>query len=68
MSEAILLRVEGMSCSGCVKSVERAAKSVDPNAEISVDLASGEVRIENAATQATRFAEVIAKAGYDVAI
>ena len=39
-------RVEGMSCGGCVSSVEKAVKAVAGDASVSVDLESGLVTIE----------------------
>ena len=39
-------RVEGMSCGGCVSSVEKAVKAVVGDAAVSVDLASGIVTID----------------------
>ena len=39
----VLLDVKGMTCQGCVNSVTRIVKRKDPDAQVSVDLASGRV-------------------------
>jgi copper chaperone len=59
------LKVAGMTCGGCVKSVERAVAAAAPGAKVSVDLKSGEVAIDGpAAKQAV--VSAIEDAGYDV--
>ena len=67
MSDTILIKVEGMTCAGCARSVERAVKSVDAAAHVSVDLAAGEVRIDGATASSVSITSVIEKAGYDIA-
>ncbi len=59
------LQVEGMSCSGCVRSVTKSVQAIDGNARVDVDLASKKVRVE---TQASLDAvkSAIRDAGYDV--
>ena len=39
-------QVENMTCSHCAQTVERAVKSVDAGAKVSVDLASKAVKVE----------------------
>ena len=59
------LKVAGMTCGGCVKSVERAVAAAAPGAKVKVDLKSGEVAIDGtAAKQAV--VSAIEDAGYDV--
>lgn len=41
-----IFKVVGMSCGGCVSSVEQAIKSVAPNAEVEVMLDAGLVKVE----------------------
>jgi len=41
-----IFRVVGMSCGGCVSSVEQAIKAVAPEAEIEVMLDAGLVKVE----------------------
>lgn len=38
-----ILNVSGMTCGGCVKSVEKAVAKVAPDVAITVDLAAGKV-------------------------
>ena len=38
-------QVQGMSCGHCANAVTQAVKSVDPAAEVKVDLASGRVDV-----------------------
>jgi len=39
-------KVEGMSCGGCVSSVEQAIKSAAPDVNVGVELESGLVTVE----------------------
>ncbi len=59
------LIVEGMTCGGCVRSVETALKKMDPEAPVAIDLDSGRVefggKIDPAAAR-----EAIEAAGFDV--
>lgn len=57
------LRVEGMTCGGCAKSVTKAIQSIDPGAKIETDPAARTVKVETTATQAA-VCEVLAEAGY----
>ena len=50
-------KVEGMTCAHCVRAVERAVGSVDPGADVVVDLAAGTVCTSSAAP-----AEILARA------
>jgi copper chaperone len=59
------LKVSGMTCGGCAKSVERAVAAVAPGATISVDLKSGEVAVDGAAAKQA-VVSAIEEAGYDV--
>jgi copper chaperone len=59
------LKVAGMTCGGCVKSVERAVTAAAPGAKVTVDLASGEVTIDGAASRQA-VVTAIEDAGYDV--
>ncbi len=59
------LKVAGMTCGGCVKSVERAVTAAAPGARVTVDLESGEVAIDGAAAKQA-VVSAIEDAGYDV--
>jgi copper chaperone len=66
MSEAIVLKVDGMGCQSCVSAVQKAVALVTPSASVSVDLTAGEVRIENAEATVSAIKGAIEGAGYDV--
>ncbi|MCC7425616.1 MAG: heavy-metal-associated domain-containing protein [Alphaproteobacteria bacterium] len=60
-----VLKVEGMTCEGCARSVKKAAERAAPGSTASVDLAKGEVAVAGAADLAA-VAAAIRKAGYKV--
>ena len=51
------LNVKGMTCGHCERTVTEAIQSVDPDAQIKIDRASGQVEV-----QTTESIEAIAKA------
>src|SRR5688572_12000745 len=59
-------QVQGMSCGHCVGAVTQAVKSVDPQAEVKVDLASGKVEVQSQQDKAA-IARAIEDEGYKVA-
>jgi copper chaperone len=59
-------QVEGMSCGHCVSAVTQAVKSVDPGAEVKVDLGSGQVEVQSESDRA-ELAQAIQEEGYTVA-
>ena len=59
-------QVQGMSCGHCVGAVTQAVKSVDPQAEVKVDLASGKVEVRSQQDPAA-IAKAIEEEGYKVA-
>jgi len=59
------LRVDGMTCTGCANSVQKAVQRLDGNAGVEVDLISKTVRVTSSATlEAVKSA--IDDAGYTV--
>jgi copper chaperone len=56
--------VEGMSCGGCVTSVTNAIKAHAEGAEISVDLETGKVSVENGPDEAV-VGTAVEDAGFD---
>lgn len=56
-------KVNDMTCSHCVASVEKAVKGVDQAARVNIDLGTRAVRIDSA-KPATAFAKAIEDAGY----
>jgi copper chaperone len=67
--QTITLKVEGMSCGGCVASVTRVLKAVPGVAEVKVQLVPGtaEVNYDPARTGAPALKAAIEDAGYAVA-
>ena len=65
MSEAkpVVLNVTGMTCQGCVNSVTRIVKRLDPAAEVVIDLPTGRLEARTGAS-CQALAQAIAAAGY----
>ncbi|MBU6292124.1 MAG: heavy-metal-associated domain-containing protein [Burkholderiales bacterium] len=59
------LKVDGMTCGGCVSSVKRALQALDANASIDVDLQSKTVKIDTA-VELHAVKAAVEDAGYDV--
>lgn len=66
MSEAQIIKVEGMGCQSCVAAVTKAVQGVAPAAGVVVDLGAGEVRVSNATLPLSALKAAIEAAGYDV--
>ena len=58
-------QVQGMTCGHCVKAVTEAVKTLDPKAEVQVDLASGKVQVQSEQDRAA-IAGAIEEEGYKV--
>ncbi|PBB89595.1 heavy metal transporter [Mesorhizobium sp. WSM3864] len=58
------LKVPDMSCGHCASTIEKAVRSVDPAAHVTVDLGSSTVAVETEADE-TAIRDVIKTAGYD---
>ncbi len=58
--------VTGMTCSHCERAVNQAIRSVDPQAQIKIDLPSGKVEVQSAQPR-EMLAQAIAGEGYGVA-
>lgn len=64
---AITLKIEGMHCGGCVRSVEKAAAGVEGVSNVKVDLAKGELIAElDRPERADHLAAAIEETGFDV--
>ncbi|MCB1168711.1 MAG: heavy-metal-associated domain-containing protein [Leptospiraceae bacterium] len=62
------IKVEGMSCQHCVRSVTEAVQSVAASASVDVDLDSGLVKIDNADdAQKGAIEGAIEEQGYEIA-
>lgn len=59
-------QVQGMTCGHCVGAVTNAVKSVDPRAEVKIDLATGKVEVQSQQDHAS-IAKAIEEEGYKVA-
>jgi copper chaperone len=57
--------VQGMSCGHCERAVTQAVKTVDPAAEVRVDLGSGKVQVQTTQPREA-IARAIAEEGYPV--
>ena len=60
----VQLAVKGMTCQGCVNSVTKIVRRMDPNADVTIDLASGRLEAKTIASAGV-LAEAISKAGYE---
>lgn len=61
------LRVEDMTCGGCVKGVTKAVQKVDPGATVSADLDARTVEVATGASREA-IATAIGNAGFTVAV
>ncbi len=57
------LRIEGMTCGGCAKSVTTAINSVDPGAKVEASPAARTVNVETSASK-DQILKVLDLAGY----
>ncbi|BCL75027.1 hypothetical protein JHS3_07630 [Jeongeupia sp. HS-3] len=66
--EHIEIRIDGMSCGGCVASVTRAVQAVEGVKTVSVSLAPpvAQVDFDAADTDAAEIERAIEDAGYDI--
>ncbi|SNS74057.1 heavy-metal-associated domain-containing protein [Pseudomonas segetis] len=58
-----LFKVDGMRCGHCIKAITDVIKTADAQAQVEVDLASAEVRVDSI-LDATQLGALISKAGY----
>ena len=67
--ENVTLKVDGMTCGGCVASVERVLKAVPGVVAVKVQLSPGlaEVNFDPARTQVAALKTAVEAAGYDIA-
>lgn len=60
-----IFNVQGMTCGHCVRAVTNAIKADDPAADVQVDLAKGEVRVQSVLA-AEKVIGLIEQEGYGV--
>ena len=53
-----IFKVDGMTCGHCERAVQQALQGVDAQAQVSINRASGEVRITSQANAATLMAAI----------
>ncbi|ROZ66202.1 heavy-metal-associated domain-containing protein [Ramlibacter sp. WS9] len=61
-----VFQVQGMSCGHCERAVTQAVQSVDPAAQVKVDIGSGKVEVQTEQPREA-IAHAIAEEGYTVA-
>jgi len=68
MTKTINLKVSGMSCQHCVKSVTESVMELDGVEKVDVSLENGSVDVSysNPSLEAAKIAETIEDQGYDV--
>lgn len=68
--ETITLKIDGMTCGGCVSSVTRVLSETAGVSNAQVDLASGTavVQFDAAQTSAVALIDVVEDAGFDAAV
>jgi copper chaperone len=66
MGTVVEIKVEGMGCQKCVASVEGAIRRLAPESQVTVDLATGTVRIAGAGAEREPLEKAIEDAGYDI--
>lgn len=64
----ITLRIEGMSCGGCVRSVDKALRQVPGVSDVQVDLGAGAAAVEGDDLLPELLTEAVEAAGYEVSI
>ncbi|MES2639000.1 MAG: heavy metal-associated domain-containing protein [Myxococcota bacterium] len=64
--DTITLGIDGMSCGGCVLSVEKALGRVEGVTKVVVTLEKKEAVVEGKNLDRQRLADAVADAGYDV--
>jgi copper chaperone len=67
MNSEVTIRVEGMSCGGCVRNVTGVLKALPGviDAEVSLDSAQARVSYDPAAVSVEQMREAIEEAGFD---
>ena len=60
----IVFEVKDMTCGHCVSAITKAVKATDKDAKVQIDLASHQVSIETAASDAAALRDAIEEAGY----
>lgn len=62
----LTLKVSGMTCDHCTRTVSEAVHGVDPAAHVQVELATGLVKVESSGNHHAELVQAIEEAGYSV--
>lgn len=62
-----IFKVQGMTCGHCVRAVINAVQALDAAAQVQVDLAAGEVRVESGLS-AEQVLAAIREEGYEASL
>jgi copper chaperone len=60
----VIMQVDGMQAEGCAEAVRRTIRTLDPEAEVHVDIAHGRVRARTRA-DTLEVTDALTKAGYN---
>jgi copper chaperone len=60
----VSFEVQDMTCGHCVGSITKAVRTIDPGAQVNVDLATHRVRIAPTVSDRTQLSDAIRQAGY----
>ena len=60
----VTFEVQDMTCGHCVSNITKAVRAIDPGAQVTVDLATHQVRIEPTESDRTQLSDAIRQAGY----
>ena len=60
----IMMKVDGMTCEGCADTVRRTIETLDPEAQVQIDLDRGQVTARTRA-DTLEVTDAITKAGYN---
>ncbi len=63
--ETKIFKVNGMTCGGCAKHVEKALRSVEGTVQVDMDVPGGTAKVTGTAPFAV-LAEKVAQAGYEL--
>ncbi|SNV41058.1 heavy-metal-associated domain-containing protein [Pasteurella dagmatis] len=68
--QTIMLKVEGMHCSGCVKTVTRVLDALEgvSNVDVSLENASAQIQFDSSQVSVNKLIDVVENAGFDVSL
>lgn len=68
--QTIMLKVEGMHCSGCVKTVTRILDTLEgvSSVDVSLENASAQIQFDSSQVSVNKLIDVVENAGFDVSL